>query len=203
MRVGRFRLGVHGQHTVHHRGPRGLVARILVIEEVTPKDIEPRLVHRVCRRFNRSILLNHRNVAKIAVVGNDLLAYGREFHRHTAHTDRPSGIEYLSCILKIILDKVRACAAIPDGCRLAGRGSFSHRLIPLGEQSLIPFLHKLPRVDCARQGVHIVVLSVTAVEGDHLMQEVCALVIACVIKEGCLPVIKRLGNTAKQRLVLI
>ena len=35
------------------------------------------------------------------------------------------------------------------------------------------------------------------------MQEVCALVIACVIKEGCLPVIERLGNTAKQRLVLI
>ena len=142
--VGRVRLRVYGQHAVDHRCARGFVARILVIEEVASEDVEPRLVHRVRCRLDRPILLDHRDIAEVPVIGDDLLAHRRERHRHAARSRRPSGRKYLSRILEIILDKVRSTTTVTDGCCLASSSGLTNGLIPLGEHILIAFLHELP-----------------------------------------------------------
>ena len=208
VRVGSVRLRVYGQHAVDHRCARGLIARVLVVEEITPEDVEPRLVDSICRWLGRAVLLNHRDIAEIAVIGDDLLAHRRELQRHACDcrrirpvrtkTGRGSRIiDDFARILKIILDEVRACRDVADTIRRR------YRRAPARDNVLVPLLHELFRIDVTRQRIEVVALAVTAVEGKHLVQEIGTVRVACIVKEGCLTIIERLGEATVTWYVLI
>ena len=106
-------------------------------------------------------------------------------------------IDDFARILKVILDEVRACRDVADTIRRR------YRRAPARDNVLVPLLHELFRIDVTRQRIEVVALAVTAVEGKHLMQEIGAVRVACVVKERRLTIIERLGETAIARLFLI
>ena len=136
------------------------------------------------------------------------MAHRRELQRHTcdcrrirpvrSKTGRGSRIiDDFARILKIILDEVRACRDVADTIRRR------YRRAPARDNVLVPLLHELFRIDVTRQRIEVVTLAVTAVERKHLMQEIGTVRVACIVKEGCLTVIERLGEATVTWYVLI
>ena len=136
------------------------------------------------------------------------MAHRRELQRHTCDcrrirpvrtmTRRGSRIiDDFARILKVILDEVRACRDVADTIRRR------YRRAPARDNVLVPLLHELFRIDVTRQRIEVVALAVTAVEGKHLVQEIGTVRVACIVKEGCLTIIERLGEATVTWYVLI
>ena len=158
--IARLRLCMDGQHIVQHRRPRRLVARVLVVEEVTSEYVRARLVNRVRRGLGRAVLLDHRDVAHVAAVGNDLLADTGELEVDTVHRTRPRAARRLQLtrVLKVVLDEVRTSRDVADAIRRR------NGLAPARNDILVALLDEFLRVDITRQGVEVIRIAVVTIE---------------------------------------